>query len=82
MQMIYQHCQNLTQKTLDRLERYNAQAAAMQLYIDESNIVAVRPESTLVGTFEMNRDKLENAYTYAYDYAGKQLEAIKAFMET
>ena len=62
MQMVYKNYPNLTKRLLDRLERYNAQAA--------------------VGTFEMNRDKLEKGYQYAYDYAGKQIEAIKEFLGT
>ena len=82
MQMVFKNYPNLTARLLDRLERYNAQAAAMQPYIDEGKIMAIRPERTLVGTFEMNRDKLEDAYTYAYEFAGKQLETIKAFLGT
>ena len=81
MQMVYKNYPNLTKRLLDRLERYNAQAAAMQPYIDNGRIMAIRPERTLVGTFEMNRDKLEKGYQYAYDYAGKQIEAIKKFLE-
>lgn len=81
MQMVYKNYPNLTKRLFDRLERYNAQAAAMQPYIDEGRIMTVRPERTLVGTFEMNRDKLEKGYQYAYDYAGKQIEAIKEFLQ-
>ncbi len=82
MQMVYgKRYPVFTERLLDRLDRYNAQAAAMQKYIDEGRILAIRPPRTLVGTFEMNREKLENAYRFSYIFAQDKLEKIKDFLK-
>ena len=58
-----------------------ARAFRWQKYIDEGRILAIRPPRTLVGTFEMNREKLENAYRFSYIFAQDKLEKIKDFLK-
>ncbi len=81
MQMRYKNYPKFTERLLDRLERYNAQLAAMQKYVDEGRILPIRPPKTMVGTFEMNREKLENAFRFSYMYAQDKLKQIENFLK-
>lgn len=70
----------LTERLFDRIARYKAQVERLNKLVEQGRAFVLRPPETLVGSFEMNKEKLENAYLRSYSIAEDQLEAIKAFL--
>lgn len=71
----------LTERLFDRIERYAVQCEALQALERQGRAFVLRPPETLVGSFEMNKEKLEQAYQRSYSLAEDRIGEIKAFLK-
>lgn len=71
----------LTERLFDRLGRYEAQCRELDALVRDGKAFVLRPPETLVGSFEMNKEKLEQAYQRSYSIAESRLDDIRAFLE-